>query len=214
MGKARWWVCSDCTSLNDLPANKCYKCRAEKPASPRLIDDEYSEVNSGQSRVGVSVDLSKLGELSARDPLETAKGGSVIEAFGAEDAPPAAPAAAVQPPRPAGPDWSEERVIPPAPLRDPTPRSISAIGGRPWSDGAATTPPPSQAAPMPPPSQAAPMPPPPQAAPMPPPHDHAPPDGHVQPRGGYEQQPPPSAGPAPPPSQPPVPPQRWGKPQR
>ncbi len=207
MGKAKWWVCSDCTSLNDLPANKCYKCRVEKPASPRLIDDEYSEVRSVQSRVGVSVDLSKLGDLSARDPLETAKGGSVIEAFGTADAPPAAPAAAVQPPRPAGPDWSKPRVMPPAPLRDPTPRSISAIGGRPWSDAEATTPPP------------------PQAAPAAPPNGYAPPT--AMPRPTAMRRPtatprlamgtscrPPSDGTAPRPTQPPVPPQRWSEPQR
>jgi len=40
MGKAKWWVCDSCKSLNDLPANKCYKCRAEKPANPTLMDDQ------------------------------------------------------------------------------------------------------------------------------------------------------------------------------
>ncbi len=208
MGKAKWWVCSDCTSLNDLPANKCYKCRVEKPPSPRLIDDEYSEVHSVQSRVGVSVDLSKLGDLSARDPLETAKGGSVIEAFGNADASPAAPAAIARPPRPAGPDWSKPRVMPPAPLRDPTPRSISAIGGRPWSDAEATTPPLPQAATAPPPNGYAP------SNGYAPANGYAPPNGYVQPGDGHELPPPPSDDTAPRPTQPPVPPQRWSEPQR
>ena len=166
MGKAKWWVCSECTSLNDLPANKCYKCRAERPSSARLIDDEYSEVSSAQDRVSVSVDLSKLGDLSAPDPRESAKGGHVIEAFGVEDAPATEPPAVPEPPRPHGTDWSKPRVMPPKPLRDPTPRGISAIGGRPWSGDGATTP----------------LSPPP--APVPQANGYAPPNGYVQPPAG------------------------------
>ena len=68
MGKARWWVCDDCTSLNDLPANKCYNCRVPKPGDPKLIDDNYSQVGGGQKRVGITVDLAKIGALTFEAP--------------------------------------------------------------------------------------------------------------------------------------------------
>ena len=75
MGKPKWWVCGGCKSLNDMPAAKCFNCRAAKPADPTLIDDHYSEVGSGARRVGVTVDLATVGDLTRPDPLETAKGG-------------------------------------------------------------------------------------------------------------------------------------------
>ena len=77
-------MCDGCRSLNDMPANKCYKCRTPRPASPTLLDDQYGQV-SDKPRVGVSVDLSRVAELASRDPLETQKGAGVFEAFTAED---------------------------------------------------------------------------------------------------------------------------------
>ena len=86
MGKAKWWVCDDCKSLNDVPANKCYKCRTNKPAAPTLIDDDYAEVGAAtQKRVGITVDLSRLSELTAPDPTETDAGAGVYDAFDAAD---------------------------------------------------------------------------------------------------------------------------------
>jgi hypothetical protein len=92
MGKAKWWVCDDCHSLNDLPANKCYNCRAGKPANPREIDDHYDEVVTNQ-RVGITVDLSQVGDLSRPDPLETQSGGGIIEAFADRGTAPGQPTA-------------------------------------------------------------------------------------------------------------------------
>ena len=77
-------MCDGCRSLNDMPANKCYKCRTPRPASPTLLDDQYGQVG-GKPRVGVSVDLSRVAELAARDPVETQKGAGVFEAFTAQD---------------------------------------------------------------------------------------------------------------------------------
>ena len=85
MGKAKWWVCDDCKSLNDLPANKCYNCREPKPSDPRLFDDQYSQVGGGQQRVGITVDLDKVGDLTRPDPVETAAGGGIVEAFDQKD---------------------------------------------------------------------------------------------------------------------------------
>ena len=77
-------MCDGCKSLNDMPANKCYKCRTPRPSSPTLLDDQYGQVG-GKPRVAVSVDLSRVAELAARDPVESQRGAGVFEAFTAED---------------------------------------------------------------------------------------------------------------------------------
>ncbi len=159
MGKPKWWVCSGCKSLNDIPAAKCYNCRAAKPADPTLIDDQYSEVSSGTPRVGISVDLAMVGDLIRPDPLETAKGGEIMEAFGDPDDQPGewpgewpaeqpggkpggSPGEWSRPPLRddgggpvygGGPDWSKPPVQPTSRLREPTQRSISEVGERPWA---------------------------------------------------------------------------------
>lgn len=196
MGKAKWWVCDDCHSLNDLPANKCYKCRAAKPANPRQMDDKYSEVGS-QRRVGITVDLSQLGDLTRPDPVETQSGGGVFEAFGddgARSAQPDAPARQLYDPYGSLP----EPPGPPAtvrPLREPKRRGIDQLGGvRSWAETPTQpmAPPPADAVPPPVPSgpPAGAVPPPgttPQAAPYPPqppaspPRDPRPEEQH---RGG------------------------------
>ncbi len=144
MGKPKWWVCSGCKSLNDIPAAKCYKCRAAKPADATLIDDQYSEVSSGTPRVGISVDLAMVGDLIRPDPLETAKGGELMEAFGEPGEQPGGPPDEwSRPPLRddgggprddgGGPDWSKPPVQPTSRLREPTQRSISEVGERPWA---------------------------------------------------------------------------------
>lgn len=128
MGKAKWWVCNDCKSLNDLPANKCYKCFTTKPHSPSLIDDQYAHVGGGdERRVGVTVDLSKVGDLTRPDPIETAEGGLVVEAYGHDDDKPLALSSQSTEPAPA-----------PAPLREPERRSISQLASRHWTDAMGT----------------------------------------------------------------------------
>lgn len=157
MGTAKWWVCDSCKSLNDVPANKCYNCRAGKPSEPTLFDDTYSQVAS-QHRVGISVDRSRVKDLARPDPLEKKKGGGMVEAFKRPDKGTAEPSSApgqtlsvapVQattstvgsPPRSGmGPDQPLSTVAGDAPvpaqrpLRDPTPRSIADVGSRPWSE--------------------------------------------------------------------------------
>jgi hypothetical protein len=147
MGKAKWWVCDSCKSLNDLPANKCYKCRQSKPKDPELIDDQYSKVGGG-SRVSVSVDLSQVGDLTRPDPVETAEGGGLMEAF--DTKPQQDPFADVDA---AGRQVTAPRFDPytgapgsessqdaygsqkPAvrPLREPVKRGIDALGGMHWT---------------------------------------------------------------------------------
>ena len=192
MGTAKWWVCDSCTSLNDLPANKCYKCRVPKSADPTLIDDAYSQVGGGQ-RVGVTVDLSKVGDLTRPDPIETAEGGGIMEAFDSDadiyadiDGTPATPRydPYASGPQPAAPPRPERR-----PLREPVKRGIDAIGGRHWTEEPAG---PAEGAEEP--TGAAP---PATGATVPPP---APPAGAV-PRPGVTEPP----GTAPPPPVPPAP---------
>ena len=109
MGKAKWWVCDDCKSLNDLPANKCYNCRSEKPASPTLMDDQYGQVGGAtEKRVAITVDLDEVGDLTAPDPLEQAEGGGIIEAFNFDES------------QPVGSNQGVEPLTPPPPLREPT----------------------------------------------------------------------------------------------
>ena len=141
MGKAKWWVCDDCHSLNDLPANKCYNCRAGKPANPRQMDDHYAEIPS-QQRVGITVDLSQLGDLTRPDPIETQDGGGIFEAFGDERA----QQPQVEPPtrQPYDPyATTPEPTAPPAgvrPLREPMRRGIDQLGGRrSWAEAPDTT---------------------------------------------------------------------------
>jgi len=142
MAKARWWVCEDCKSLNDLPANKCYNCRAAKPARPSLIDDQYGVVGGETNRVGITVDLSQVADLTRRDPVETQKGGNIIEAYGRQDE--QSPDASNPPGRTLDPAPHQPAVPPPPPplLRQPTPRGISAVGGRDWTEDLAPLPPP------------------------------------------------------------------------
>ena len=121
MAKARWWMCDGCRSLNDMPANKCYKCRSPRPANPTLLDDQYGQVGGAQARVGVSVDRSRVAELAARDPVESQKGGGVVDAFAAQDDQPVESARAVGGAKP----------VPP-PIREPVKRGISEIGGQDW----------------------------------------------------------------------------------
>jgi hypothetical protein len=186
-----------------------------------------------------------VGDLTRPDPIETQEGGGVFDAFTPGHEPqPASPASlsaaldqarvpssgAPSAPQP-GPSDQAQRPAP-RPLRDPTPRSISDIGGRPWAGGAApdplppapaaavppaapppgAVPPPPGAAPPPPPGAAPPpppgaVPPPPGAAPLPPPGSVPPPqaDQLSPPQPGAA--PPPPAGAAPPsPGTPPPPP--------
>lgn len=138
MGKAKWWVCEDCTSLNDLPANKCYKCRVSKPRDPKLFDDQYSHVGGGDQRVGITVDLANVGDLTRPDPVESAEGGSIMEAFDKTDDPYADIDQADPTPRydpySGGPETPSQQAEP-RPLREPTKRGIDALGGRGWAEG-------------------------------------------------------------------------------
>ena len=232
MGKAKWWVCGECKSLNDKPANKCYNCRSPKPDNPTLMDDEYSEVGGGQQRVGITVDLSQV-DLATPDPKETQRAGGIYEdivpqtqqggRYGAEDDQPLASSRA-----------DIEPAAPPPPLRDPAARSIAEAGGRHWledytglgpesdqpkTQGASPSAPVVSTLAPPPPGQ---PPPPPVAPGQPPPPPsqptQPPPSGNVPPGPTTSQPPgppPPSQGPgqvppgAPPqgaPSMPPPPP--------
>jgi hypothetical protein len=230
MGKPRWWVCEGCNSLNDLPANKCYKCRASKPSNPALMDDRYSEVGGAQRRVGISVDRSLVGDLTRRDPVETQTGGTMLEAFGHDDDQPIESSRQGQPGRntPKGQPTSPPT---PRPIRDPIPRGIEAIGGRDWTHDLAPLPDPTtstqgalSAAPPPPPAAPASSgaPPQPPAGPTPPPGwtqagapqgrppMPPPPPGYVPAPPGYVPPPPPTAPPGyvpppPPPTGPPPP---------
>lgn len=130
MGKPKWWVCQDCKSLNDIPANKCYKCRARKPSDPALIDDQYEQLGGGShARVGVSVDRSQVGSLVAPDPSERAQGGgTVMDAYNVPGD------QRDHPERP--PEIVAEPVPAPPPIRPPKPRSIAEVGGLHWSEEA------------------------------------------------------------------------------
>lgn len=120
-------MCDGCRSLNDMPANKCYKCRSPRPANPTLLDDQYGQVGGAQARVGISVDRSRVAELAARDPVESQKGGGVVDAFAAQDDEPVESARAVGGAKP----------VPP-PIREPVKRGISEIGGQDWRSGLPT----------------------------------------------------------------------------
>jgi hypothetical protein len=126
MATAKWWVCDSCRSLNDIPANKCYKCRTQKPSQPTLIDADYVRVGSTQTRVGVTVDRSMVAELTAPQEVETRPGTGVFEAYGAMDDQP------LESVRTAG-----EPKAPPPPLREPPSRSIAQVGGYHWEHGLA-----------------------------------------------------------------------------
>jgi hypothetical protein len=194
MGKAKWWVCDSCKSLNDLPASKCYKCAIARPKDPTLIDDQYSRVGGGERRVGVTVDLSQVGDLTRPDPVETAQGGGVMEAFEKVDDPYA------DLDRTAGAGGQQARTSPsstppydpyaggyetrdeqptPKPLRDPVKRGIGELGGLKWSfddeplakpepaaDTSAPPAPPTEQQPAPPPTSSAPAQP--ETVPVPP----------------------------------------------
>jgi hypothetical protein len=182
-----------------MPADKCYKCRSRKPADPSLIDDEYGVVGGGiQKRVGITVDLSKIEELTAPDPIETAAGGAVMEAYGVDDDKPLeSSGGSVEPGLPPLP--------PPPPMRDPEPRSIADLGGRAWAEE-----PEPRTSPAPPAPLAGPAPP--QSARLP--GGYAPPPGQAAPPGqsappGPAAPPPPGTPPPPgyaPPPRPPMPP--------
>jgi translation initiation factor IF-2 len=125
MGQMSWWVCDECKSLNDLPAKKCYKCRAAKPSNARVVNP-VADLGTGQpKRVGVSVKLSDVGDLSSPDPKERQAGtGGVFEAYGAQDDQP------IESLRPA----AEPSSRPPA-LREPPKRGIGEAGGVHWELG-------------------------------------------------------------------------------
>ena len=211
MGKAKWWVCSDCKSLNDLPANKCYKCREPQPANPTLFDDQYGEVGGDQKRVGITVDLDQVGDLTQRDPIETAEGGGFVEAFEKTDDPYAdldsgQPATPRYDPYAGGYESAEASTqSTTSPIREPVKRGIDAVGGRHWNTGldAPDAPDPAaQAAPPPaptqPPSPAAVPPPPADATPPPPGAVPPPPPGVVPPPLPGVVPPPPRVAPRPP----------------
>ena len=130
-------MCDGCRSLNDMPANKCYKCRAPRPASPTLLDDQYGQV-SDKPRVGVSVELSRVAELAARDPRETQKSAGVFEAFTAQDDQPIESARTTDPAfttgAAAGMGTAGNKPKPP-PIREPVKRGISELGGQDWRIG-------------------------------------------------------------------------------
>ena len=204
MGTAKWWVCDSCKSLNDLPANKCYKCREPQPANPTLFDDQYGEVGGDQKRVGITVDLDQVGDLTQRDPIETAEGGGFVEAFEKTDDPYAdldsgQPATPRYDPYAGGYESAEASTqSTTSPIREPVKRGIDAVGGRHWNTGldAPDAPDPAaQAAPPPAPTQ----PPSPAAVPPPPADATPPPPGAVPP-------PPPGVVPPPPPGVVPPPP--------
>ncbi len=125
MGKAKWWVCPGCQSLNDVPANKCYKCRVKKPAAPVLLDDQYGHLQS-ERRVGITVERRKVAEIAARDPIERQKGTGVVEAFDDE--------AEEQPPTAQGTSSARAAAPPLRPIRDPVKRGIAQAGGMDWRD--------------------------------------------------------------------------------
>jgi hypothetical protein len=130
-------MCDGCRSLNDMPANKCYKCRTPRPASPTLLDDQYGQV-SDKPRVGVRVDLSRVAELASRDPLETQKGAGVFEAFTAQDDMPIESARATGPAFTTGAadaTGAAGRKPAPPPIREPVQRGISELGGQDWRLG-------------------------------------------------------------------------------
>jgi hypothetical protein len=127
-------MCDGCRSLNDMPANKCYKCRAPRPASPTLLDDQYGQV-SDKPRVGVSVELSRVAELAARDPRETQKSAGVFEAFTAQDDQPIESARTSDPAfttRAAASMGTAGNKPAPPPIREPVRRGISELGGQDW----------------------------------------------------------------------------------
>ena len=139
MGKAKWWVCESCTSLNDLPANKCYNCRVAKPGNAKLIDDQYSQVGGGEQRVGITVDLSKVADLTRPDPKETAEGGSFVQAFeqgddAYEDVATDAPQTPRYDPYTGAFESTPSSPAEPRPIREPARRGIDAIGGRHWTE--------------------------------------------------------------------------------
>ncbi len=169
-------MCDGCRSLNDMPANKCYKCRASRPASPTLLDDQYGQVG-GKPRVGISVDLSRVAELAARDPVEAQKGAGVFEAFTAQDDLPVESARAKGPAFATGAAAATGaaglKPMPP-PMREPVQRGISELGGQDWRRGlppvpaSGFAPPPGVTAPPPSPPGSAPLRPSPPAAGVPP----------------------------------------------
>jgi hypothetical protein len=117
MAKPRWWVCPVCSSVNDVPARKCYKCRSGKPADPTLLDDRYDEVAA--PRVGIKVDVARIAELVSHDPLETQKSSGLPD----EDVLGIRPVAS-----------AAARAAPP-PMREPIKRSITEAGGVDWREG-------------------------------------------------------------------------------
>ena len=162
-----------------MPAGKCYKCRVPKSADAVLMDDQYGEVAGSQKRVGITVDLATVGDLTAPDPIETQAASGFIEAFGRSDDEPLESASETLPASAATQD-------PLPPLREPVRRSISEAGGRPWSE--------------------APEPPPPSETPTPPSETPASSQEPQQPPPGAQARPPMPPMPPPPPGYVPSPP--------
>jgi hypothetical protein len=112
------------------------------------MDDLYAQVGGSAPRVGVTVQRSQVAALTAPDPRETQKGGAAFDDLGVLPAgvgPRPSDPHMIHPPPLAGETASTPRAGQPGlgpkpgvfvrPLRDPTPRSIAALGGRPWLDG-------------------------------------------------------------------------------
>ena len=110
-----------------------------------MIDDQYADVRS-EKRVGITVDLSQVGDLTRPDPLETSKSAGIIEAFTPANqggaAQPGAPERELYDPYGREPERATAPTTPPAgtalrPMREPVSRSIEALGAsRPWTAGA------------------------------------------------------------------------------
>lgn len=119
MGEADWWLCTRCSSLNNLSAGKCYSCRQRKPKGA-VRASEY---------LGYEPVVSWDGKVSLRQlPIERAR-----EEPGEASPPPVAPlrdpvprdtlAVAPRPPNPARITYRPER--PPDPMPAPW---VSPVG--------------------------------------------------------------------------------------
>ncbi|MFV2064751.1 MAG: hypothetical protein ACC726_14760, partial [Chloroflexota bacterium] len=136
MSKAKWWVCDSCKSLNDLPANKCYKCRERKPKTPTLIDDQFDQVGGNDKRVGITVDLADVSDLVAHDPKETQESREFVDVLPTGDR--------IKVGEDGAPVAGGESPGQPRPLREPTKRGISEAGGLKWHDEPTTAAPSSE----------------------------------------------------------------------
>ena len=139
MAKARWWMCDGCRSLNDMPANKCCnKCRAPRPASPTLLDDQYGQV-SDKPRVGVSVELSRVagtGSATIQGDPEERRRLRGVHGAGRPACRERSRRWMVEPSRLVQRLDGNGRQRQPPPIREPVKRGISELGGQDWRIGA------------------------------------------------------------------------------